>query len=264
MAVSQRMQGAQVLRRVHPHARRALDERLDDERGERRSLGGERPLRFGDRGRQCGARVEPLLPAKDVRRRQAHGRPDRVRHEAMKCLRVADPDRAQRVAMIRFHQRREARAPCVAAELVVLQGDPERDFDRRRSGVGVEDAGQSRWNDRRELVRELDRRRARETEKRRVRDATRLRPERLVERGVAMPVHVAPQRRYAIQVSSPAGIDQPAPVALDDDERILVEPVAHLGERMPQMGMVPADECRGIDHQVPAVSRAAAANASSA
>jgi hypothetical protein len=99
-----------------------------------------------------------------VRRREAYGRRDGVGDEAMERLRVADPDGAERVAVIRLDERREARSQRVAAQLVVLERDAERRLDGGRAGVRVEDARESGRHDADERVRELDRRGAGETE----------------------------------------------------------------------------------------------------
>ena len=63
---------------------------------------------------------------------------------------------------------------------------------------------------------------------------------------MAMPVHVAPEGRHAVQVAPSAGVDQRAPLGLRDDERLLGEPVRHLRERVPEMAVVPAGERLGV------------------
>jgi hypothetical protein len=190
--------------------------------------------------------------------------PHGVGDESMERLGVADADGTERVAVVRLDQRREARAQRVAAELVVLKGDPERHLDGRRARVGIEDARQAGRHDRDERVRQLDGRRAREAEERRVRDAIHLRAQCRVERRMAVPVHVAPERRDAVQVAPSVGIDEPAATALDDHERIVGEPFPHLGERVPEVRPVPRDRASRVGHRTTPTSRAAFANASSA
>ena len=69
------------------------------------------------------------------------------------------------------------------------------------AAVGVEHAPQSRRRDRDQPLGELDRRRVREAEHRRVGDPVQLRADRVVDRGMAMAVDVAPQRRDAVDVA---------------------------------------------------------------
>src|SRR5262245_1541855 len=81
---------------------------------------------------------------------------------------------------------------------------------------------------------------------------------------MSVPVHVAPEGRHAVQVAAAARVDQPAAFPTCDDERRLGEPVRHLGERMPEMTMIPVCERLRIGHGVAPVVRAAATNASRA
>ena len=55
-----------------------------------------------------------------------------------------------------------------------------------------------------------------------------------VELGLAVAVHVAPQRRHAVEIAPALGVDQVVALAPFDDQRRLGQPVAHLGERMPE------------------------------
>ena len=82
------------------------------ERGEARAVRARASRsRLGERGAERRLRVHAALPAEDVRRRQADRGQDGVGDEAMEGLRVADADRAERVAVVGLDQRREARAP---------------------------------------------------------------------------------------------------------------------------------------------------------
>ena len=160
----------------------------------------------------------------------------------MEGLGVADADRAQRVAVVRLGERDEARAPRLAAQLPVLERQLERDLDRGGAGVGVEDARQRR---RRQLDQPLGQHRRRhvgEAEHGGVRDPVALRLERLVELALAVAVHVAPQRRDAVEVAPAVGVDQVVALAALDDQRRLGEPVAHLGERMPEVLVIPGHQ----------------------
>src|SRR5262249_6414479 len=81
-----------------------------------------------------------------------------------------------------------------------------------------------------------------------------------IERRMAVSVHVAPQRRHAVQVAPALRVDEPAALRLGDDERLLPQPVGHLREGVPEVAMVPVDEAR-IAHAVPPTACAAAPNA---
>src|SRR5262245_840486 len=80
---------------------------------------------------------------------------------------------------------------------------------------------------------------------------------------MAVAVHVAPQRRHAVQVAAALCVDEPAALGLGDDERLLAQPVGHLREGMPEVAMVPLDEARP-GHAAAPDMRAAAAKASRA
>jgi hypothetical protein len=70
---------------------------------------------------------------------------------------AADRDRPQGVAVIRVLECDELGAFGLAAQLPVLERHLERDLDRGRAVVAVEDARQSRRRDRDELLGQLDR-----------------------------------------------------------------------------------------------------------
>ena len=102
-----------------------------------------------------------------------------------------------------------------------LKGHLERDLDRGRAAVGVEDAVQAPGRDRHQALGELDRRRVREAEHRRVRDPVELVADRRVDRRVAVAVDVAPQRGDAVDVGVAVGVEQVVPSARAIDQRRL-------------------------------------------
>ncbi len=161
--------------------------------------------------------------------------------EAVKGLREADAHRAQGIAVVGLDERDERRT-VLAAEPPVLQRELERDLDRRRTGIGIEDAGQAGRRELREAGGEQGGRRARETEQRRVRDPVELGADGGVDRGLAVPVDVAPERRDAVQVPAAVGVDQVVALGRGDHERVGGEPLLHLGEGMPEVGVVEGDD----------------------
>jgi hypothetical protein len=55
---------------------------------------------------------------------------------------------------------------------------------------------------------------------------------------MTMPVDVAPQRRDAVDVAAPVGVDEVGALGSLDDERLLLAPVVLLGERMPEVTVI--------------------------
>jgi penicillin-binding protein 1A len=142
----------------------------------------------------------------------------------------------------KYRQRYHEARPIFAAQAPILERQLERDLDRRRAGVRVEDAREPRGCDRREPGRDEDRRRAHETEQRRVRDAIELGPDGGVDRGVAMAVDVAPERRDAVEIAPALAVDQVVALRCRDHQRIGREPLLHLRERVPEMGVIQGDD----------------------
>ena len=101
---------------------------------------------------------------------------------------------------------------------------------------------------------ELDRGHAAQAEQRRVRDAIELRADRVVDLRDAMTVHRHPQRRDAVQVAVAVGVDELEAVRALDDQRVVVQPLLHLRERMPQVGAIEVGEVPGtVCGHVPSV-----------
>jgi hypothetical protein len=78
----------------------------------------------------------------------------------------------------------------------------------------------------------------REAEHRGVSDLVELVLDRDVDHRVPVAVHVAPQRRDAVDVAAALGIEQVDAVGALDRRRVLVLPAALLGERMPDEAAV--------------------------
>src|SRR4026208_1245082 len=54
----------------------------------------------------------------------------------------------------------------------------------------------------------------------------------------AVPVHITPEARNAIQIFSPVVVDQIMPLAAADDHGIFPQPFLHLRERMPNIAVI--------------------------
>jgi hypothetical protein len=148
---------------------------------------------------------------------------------------AADRDRADRVAVVGLVQVDEGGAAGVLppALLLVLEGHLQRDLDRGRARLRVEDAAQALRGEVDEAIGQLDRPRVREAEHGRVRNLLQLGPHRRVDPCVPVPVHVAPQRRYAVQVTPSLDVDQVGALAPLDDQRLFLDPRPLLRERVP-------------------------------
>jgi hypothetical protein len=230
----------QVARRVHDHPGRALHERLHDDRGDPVAV------LFED-ARHVG-RVAGL----------GHVRVEQQRaKERVEEVDAADRHRAQRVAVVAHAQADELVALRLAAVLEVLEGHLQRDLGRRRAVVGEEDAVQPRRRDPDQPLRQLDRAGVAEAEHRRVRDAVELRLHGCVDRRMAMPEHVAPQRRDAVDVGVAVGVEEQRALATLDDRRVLGLPAAHLREGVPDVGSIGGAQALGAHggHATPARGR---------
>ena len=163
--VAQLAQRAQVAVRVHDHPRRALHQRLDDDRRDALAVRLEQPAHVGGVARLGVVGLEQQLAERRVEE-----------------VDPADRDRADRVAVVGVAQADELGALRLAAQLPVLVGHLHRDLGGGRAVVGVEDALQPGRRDRHEARRQLRRAGMREAEHRRVRDAVELRLHRGVDR----------------------------------------------------------------------------------
>lgn len=81
-----------------------------------------------------------------------------------------------------------------------------------------------------------------ESECGRVGDFAQLTPEGGVERGMVVTVEIGPDAGVGIQKSASMNIRQHSSLPVGQDDRFLPEPVLHLGERMPHMGMIQLSE----------------------
>ena len=63
-----------------------------------------------------------------------------------------------------------------------------------------------------------------------------------VDLGDAVPVHRHPQRRDSVEIPVAVGVDELEAVRALDDERLVVEPVLHLRERVPEVRAIEIGE----------------------
>src|SRR6516164_140366 len=64
----------------------------------------------------------------------------------------------------------------------------------------------------------------------------------LVNLGMIMPMKISPDRGVAVQILAVMRILQFRAPAFDDNDRLLLEPVPHLGEWMPQVSVIQASQ----------------------
>ena len=227
--VAQLAHRAQVAVRVHEHPRRALHERLDDDRRDALAVRLEQPAHVGRRRR--ARRGGPRTAAGG--RSRGRGRSRRPR-----------PSRSCRRGRRRAGRR--TRSAALAAQLPVLVGHLHRDLGGGRAVVGVEDALQPGRRDRHQPRRQLRRAGMREAEHRRVRDAVELRLDGGVDGRVAVAVDGAPQRRDAVDVGVAVGVVERAALGALDHQRRLLLPAALLRERVPDVRAVELGEGGGV------------------
>ena len=151
-------------------------------------------------------------------------------------------DRADGVAVVAAADGHELLPFHVAAQLEVLVGHLEGDLGGGGAGVGEEDAGEAGRRDADELLGALDGGGGGQPQHRGVGDATELGHDGRVDLRDAVAVHVAPERRDAVEIAAPQRVDEVDSVAGVDDHRILAEPVLHLREGMPEVAVVGGDE----------------------
>ncbi len=219
-------QGAQIAIGLHEQAASALDDRLHDHGGQLRGVLGD------DR---CGGLGV------------AEGQLDGVEEQRPKALvehvDSADGDGAKGVAVVTGLEVREAGARRLTSLHVALEGHLQRDLSRGGAGVGVEHSREVAGGDRHEALGEFDGRRVGQPEHRGVGDFAELRGDRGVDRRVAVAMHVAPQRRGAIEEPAAVGVDELAALAGHNDGGILGHPRLLLSERVPQDRVVAVAQC---------------------
>ena len=170
------------------HAGGALDQWLDDHACDLLFVAGEDPLQIVGIAGLGGMGLEEQRPVGGVEE-----------------LDPADRYRADRVAVVGVAQVDEggAAAMLATALLLELEGHLQRDLDRGRARLRVEDASQAGRGQLDQAACELSGARMREAEHRRVGDLLELGGDRGVDLRVTVAVHRAPERGDAVEVASP-------------------------------------------------------------
>ena len=228
--VAQRAHVAQVALGVDDDARRALHQRLHDHRRDLVRVLRQQPLHVGRVARLGLQRVEQERPVHRVEE-----------------VDPAHRDGADGVPVVGVSQRHEAGAAAVGAALLlpVLERHLQRDLGGGGAAVRVEHAREARRGELHQPARELNGRRMREAQHRAVRHGVELIAHRGVDPGVAVTVDVAPQRRHAVDVSLPVGVDQVGALGALDDQRLLALPAPLLRERVPEVAAIVRGEAHG-------------------
>ena len=177
---------AQEPGRLHPDPGRPLDQRLDDHRRDLARVQVEHPLELA-----LVPRVDPV----GLEQQRPEG--------AVEEVDAADRDGAERVAVVAVGEADERGSPAeVALALApVLKRHLQRDLDRGRSRLGVEDPRETRRRDLDQPRGELGGAGMREPEHGRVGDPVELVAHRRVDQRVPVAVDVAPQRGDAVDVA---------------------------------------------------------------
>ena len=154
--------------------------------------------------------------------------------------------RPEGVAVVAVVEREERGPALDAPVLPVPERHLEGDLHRAGPGLAVEDLVQAGWGERHQLRGQLDRGHARQAQQRRVGHPAELPDDGFVDLRDRVAVDVDPQRRDAVEVAAPVGVDEPAPLGPLDDQRLRGQPSLHLGERMPDVGLVQGDELLAV------------------
>ena len=162
---------------------------------------------------------------------------EQARIGAMEQIDVAEADGANGVAVVSTGQGKEpgfGKAPGAAGELV---GELERHFHGGRTVVGEEYFRERRFELR---IGEFDEPGGElrggwvgQAEGRDVGDTAKLLLERAVEFGVIVTVQIGPDAGVGIEVSAAVQIAEERTAARGDDDGLVLQPIAHLGEWMP-------------------------------
>jgi hypothetical protein len=244
-AVGQIAENGEAVRVVDVHAAGSLQHRFDDDRGELVGV----PVH--QRGDLVG-------PAGDVGV-EAAGRPRREQlrgehpgeHRVHAAHRVAHAHRPERVAVVGAAQCQHSGAPrcpaaggstTSAAALVVLQGHLQRDLDRDRSRVGQEDTLQAGGGDVDQPLAEADRGLVRQSAEHHVGHLVDLRPQGVVEVGVAVAVDGAPPGRH--RVDDLPAVGQPEAYPLRAGDQLRHQRIGHRRVRVPQVLAVEVEQLR--------------------
>jgi hypothetical protein len=224
--------------RLRDHAGRGLHQRLHDDGRDRLAVLAQRL------GQRFEARAPAVRLVQAVGAERAVGRRDLEAVEEERPVGVvkepdaAHRDRPERVTVIGVREVDEAGAPRLAPELPVLERDLEGDLDGRAAGVGVEDAGEAGRGDPREALGQHDGGHVAQAQEGAVGDPVELRPDGAIDGALAVAVDVHPEGGNAVEVAVPFDVDQIRPLPALDDERLLAEPLLHLGKGVPEMAAV--------------------------
>ena len=159
----------------------------------------------------------------------------------MECRDPAEAGRASRVAVVSMIECREAATLRMTGQLMELHRHLQRHLDGRGPIVGIENTGQRfRREEGNQPFRQPDGRFVGRPEERAVREFSRLRTDGRGDFRMRVTVDVGPDGTVAVQVFATFAVDQHASAPFGDDERIVsgITPVAHLGERVPDMLLV--------------------------
>jgi hypothetical protein len=159
---------------VGDHAGSALDERLEDQRGDLVAVGRERVGERREAVVAAGGRCRGFGAAVPVRRWDAQGVEQERVKDLVKQVDAADGDRADGVAVVGLPQGDDAALARAAPVRPVLKRDFQRDLDGRRAAVRVEDLAEAGRGDLEQTFGELVGRNRGQAEQGRVGDAVEL------------------------------------------------------------------------------------------
>ena len=223
----------EIARRMHEHAPRALHERFHDKSREAIRV-------FGDdlfQSAKTGFVTRPIAVFTSVRMRNRCGN-RRKKQRAIHAVKMRDTthaDCAHRIAVIALCQmkKRVLFTTRMRALLPVLKRHLNGNFNRGRATIRIKNPAETSRRDLHQLLRKLNSGNIGQPQQRTVRHAAELLANSTVNFRNAMPMHIAPHRRKAIEIAIAVDIYEINTIAVRYNNGVLIRILLHLRERMP-------------------------------
>ena len=220
-------------RRMHKHAPCPLHERFHDKSCEAvRVFGNNFLQRIKTR-----PITHPVAVFTPVRMRNGCGN-RRKKQRPIHLVKMRDPPhahRANRIAVIALRQVKKAilLSTRMRPLLPVLKRHLNRNFNRSRATIRIKNPAETPRRNLHQLLRKLNSRNIGQAQQRAMRHAVELRANSPVNLRNAMPIHIAPHRRKAIEIAIAVNIYEINTIAVRNNNGVLIRIISHLRKRMP-------------------------------
>ncbi|MNF51297.1 hypothetical protein D3C84_326150 [compost metagenome] len=223
---------------VHAHAAGALDQRLDDHRGDLAVMLGQGLLHVGEHGPRMLLPADPFGAVVAVRAGHLEGVQQQRLVGVGEQRHVAHRHGRDGFAVIAVGQGDEALLALVAAVAPVVEAHLQRHLDARGAVVGVEHPVEPRRGDRHQALGQLDHRLMAEAGEHHVLELVDLGLDAGADARIGVAEHVDPPGADRIEVALAVEVLQPdAFAAADRDQRQLLV-ILHLRAGVPEHGKV--------------------------